>query len=213
MSGCRHLSHQEVNDIINNMTGTFTLRNRALFQLGVETGYRISELLSLSFGDVFDNDRVCDRVSICRDNMKGKRVGRGNIMMGNLSKKRLMLWKEEAEKRESKHGIDSADPIFFSRKRDDNDRLQSITAVQAWRAFKKAIKAAGIDGKVGTHSMRKTAGVRFYKESGQDLKATQIFLGHSSVNDTMRYLSDCLVDIDGISKNMHERYENMATAM
>lgn len=210
MSGCRHLSHQEVSSIINNLTGKFSLRNRALFQLGIDTGYRISELLSLSIQDVFDGDRVKDRISVARSNMKGERIGRFNIKISNISKQRLYMWYEEAQDMEHILGINPGDPVFFSRKRDDQNNLKAISSVQAWRSFKKAIKQAGIDGKVGTHSMRKTAGVRFYKESGLDLKATQIFLGHSSVNDTMRYLSDCIVDIDGICEKMHQRHEQYA---
>ena len=208
MSGCRHLSYNEVHSVLSNLTGNFSLRNRALFQLGVDTGYRISELLSLTFIEVFDSDRVRDRISVSRAQMKGSRIGRTNIMMSRLSKKRLFLWKEKA----TGYNFKELDPVFFSRKRDEDGNLQAISSVQAWRAFDKAVKEAGIDGKIGTHSMRKTAGVRFYKESGRDLKATQLFLGHSSVNDTMRYLSDCLVDIDNISQKMHERYDKMTAA-
>ena len=39
-------------------TGTFEARNRGLFLLGVSTGGRISELLSLQIGDVYQNGKL-----------------------------------------------------------------------------------------------------------------------------------------------------------
>ena len=38
--------------------GTFEVRNRGLFMLGVSTGGRISELLGLQIADVWQNDRA-----------------------------------------------------------------------------------------------------------------------------------------------------------
>lgn len=203
MSGCRYLTPKEVDRVINNFEGTFELRNKALFQLGVDTGYRISELLSLEFKDIFDGSRVKERIGVDRKNMKGKRVSRNNIKYSMLSKSRLGYWRKKALNIESIIGIEPSDPVFFSRKRNKDGNLKAISSTQAWRAFNKAVQAAGLDGKIGTHSMRKTAGVRCFLATGKDLKATQSFLGHSSVTDTMTYLSDYISDLDGITDKMH----------
>ena len=47
MKGTRPLDNNEIRLVSACFTGTFEVRNRSLFLLGVSTGGRISELLSL----------------------------------------------------------------------------------------------------------------------------------------------------------------------
>ena len=55
MKGTRPLDNNEIRLVSACFTGTFEVRNRGLFMLGVSTGGRISELLSLTIGDVYQN--------------------------------------------------------------------------------------------------------------------------------------------------------------
>ena len=55
MKGTRPLDNDEIRRVSTCFTGTFEVRNRGLFMLGVSTGGRISELLSLTIGDVYQN--------------------------------------------------------------------------------------------------------------------------------------------------------------
>ena len=55
MKGTRPLDNDEIRSVSTCFTGTFAVRNRGLFMLGVSTGGRISELLSLTIGDVYQN--------------------------------------------------------------------------------------------------------------------------------------------------------------
>ena len=52
MKGTRPLDNNEIRRVSRCFTGTFEVRNRGLFMLGVSTGGRISELLSLTIGDL-----------------------------------------------------------------------------------------------------------------------------------------------------------------
>ena len=52
MKGCRALTADEVARVSKVFRGTYTGRDRALFILGIKTGFQISELLSLQVGDV-----------------------------------------------------------------------------------------------------------------------------------------------------------------
>ena len=52
MKGTRPLDNDEIRLVSACFTGTYEVRNRALFLLGVSTGGRISELLSLTIGDL-----------------------------------------------------------------------------------------------------------------------------------------------------------------
>ena len=48
MKGTRPLDNDEIRLVSACFTGTFEVRNRGLFMLGVSTGGRISELISLT---------------------------------------------------------------------------------------------------------------------------------------------------------------------
>ena len=52
MKGTRPLDNNEIRLVSACFTGTYEVRNRGLFMLGVSTGGRISELLSLTIGDL-----------------------------------------------------------------------------------------------------------------------------------------------------------------
>ena len=58
MKGTRPLDNDEIRRVSTCFTGTFATRNRGLFMLGVSTGGRISELLSLTIGDVYQNSNL-----------------------------------------------------------------------------------------------------------------------------------------------------------
>ena len=57
MKGTRPLNNNEILLVSACFDGTFEIRNRGFFMLGVSTGGRISELLSLRVGDVYQNKK------------------------------------------------------------------------------------------------------------------------------------------------------------
>ena len=58
MKGTRPLDNDEIRSVSTCFTGTFATRKRGLFMLGVSTGGRISELLSLQIVDVYQNGKA-----------------------------------------------------------------------------------------------------------------------------------------------------------
>ena len=76
MKGCRPLTDREVLGILRVLRGRYAARDRALVLLGIKSGFRISELLSLRLGDVVQHGDVVKRVTVRRRNMKGKISGR-----------------------------------------------------------------------------------------------------------------------------------------
>ena len=76
MTGSRPLTELEIQNIIQAFTGKYELRNRALFLLGLNTGARISELLSLNVEDVWRYNRPVDIIYFQKRHTKGKLVGR-----------------------------------------------------------------------------------------------------------------------------------------
>ena len=58
MKGTRPLDNDEIRRVSACFTGNpFEVRNRSLFMIGVSTGGRISELLSLRIEDVYQNNK------------------------------------------------------------------------------------------------------------------------------------------------------------
>lgn len=57
----------------------------------------------------------------------------------------------------------------------------------AHEILKKAFTAAGLNGKLATHSLRKSFAQRLYEESA-DIYLVQELLGHKSVATTQKYL-------------------------
>ena len=76
MKGTRPLDNNEIRFVSACFTGTFEVRNRGLFMLGVSTGGRISELLSLTIGDVYQNRRAVTDLLYDRSIVKGGEVSR-----------------------------------------------------------------------------------------------------------------------------------------
>ena len=90
MKGTRPLDNQEIVLVSACFDGTFKARNRELFMLGVSTGGRISELLSLTIGDVYQNRRAVTDLLFDKSIVKGGEVSRAvpvNRMVNKLLKR------------------------------------------------------------------------------------------------------------------------------
>ena len=81
-TACRNLTEDEVAVVLTNgFEGRFQHRNRCIFTLGLLSGFRISELLSIRIGDVCSitpgaGAKFFDRLVIDRSRMKGKKESR-----------------------------------------------------------------------------------------------------------------------------------------
>jgi integrase len=51
MKGCRSQTDEELMVVSQSFGGTYAARDKALFLLGIKSGFRISELLSLTVGN------------------------------------------------------------------------------------------------------------------------------------------------------------------
>ena len=188
MKGCSPLTDAEIADILTSFGGQYAARDRALFILGTKSGFRISELLSLQIGDVIQSGKMVDRVTVRRARMKKKIEGR-TVLLHPDAKTALSEW---LEKLRVMGYMAVGDYVFQSRKGGN----QPISKVQAWRIIRGVAAAAGVNGKVGTHSMRKTFANAVYEKLDRDLVRTQRALGHRNVNSTVSYLSFREEDID-----------------
>ena len=181
MKGTRPLDNDEIRSVSTCFTGTFEVRNRGLFMLGVSTGGRISELLSLRIGDVWQNGKAVSDLLFDRSIVKGGEVSRAvpvNVDGRNTIDALLAWHSTQYPKTEPDR------PLFPSRQKSGSVQMHRQTAHDI---LKTAFTAAGLNGKLATHSLRKSFAQRIYEQSG-DIFLVQELLGHKNVSTTQRYL-------------------------
>jgi len=191
MKGTRPLTTDEIIAVSEQFDGMFERRNRSLFMLGVSVGGRISELLALKVSDVWQNRQPVSDLLFQKDVVKGKETARTIPVNadGRQAISDLIQWhKQQYGKPERLR------PLFPSRKHG-----RAISRVQAHRILEKAFQSAGLNGKLATHSMRKTYAQRMYDATG-DIFMIKEALGHKSVETTRQYLGVSYKKMQAASK-------------
>lgn len=181
MKGTRPLDNTEIRQVAECFDGTYEVRNRSLFVIGVSTGGRISELLSLHIGDVWQNNLPVTDLLFDRSIVKGGEVSRAvpvNID-GRDAIEALIGWHKDTYNTSA-----PTRPLFPSRNKNGSVAMNRQTAHEM---LKKAFERAGLNGKLATHSLRKSFAQRLYDESG-DIYLVQELLGHKNVSTTQKYL-------------------------
>lgn len=156
-------------------------RNLLLFNLGINTGLRISDLIKLRVEDV----RGKTSIIVYEGKTQKKRTVYLNMMMAEIAE--FLEHLKENEGRETGW-------LFSSRKGDGH-----ITTTQAYRILRDAGKLCGYDY-VGTHTMRKVFGFHYYQRT-KDIATLMIIFNHSSQEITKRYLG---IDEDQIRESLKE---------
>ena len=180
MKGTRPLNNDEIRKVAACFDGTYAARNRGLFVLGVSTGGRISELLSLKVADVYQNGAAVTDLLFDLNIVKGGEVSRAvpvNVD-GRTAIEALIAWHVEH------YGNIDVERALFPSRQGNRGAMNRRTA---HAVLKVAFEAAGLNGKLATHSMRKSFAQRLYEETA-DIFAVQEVLGHKSVATTQAYL-------------------------
>ena len=182
MKGTRPLDNNEIRKVYECFTGTFETRNRGLFMLGVSTGGRISELLSLTIGDVYQNRAAVSDLLFEKSIVKGGEVSRAVPINrdGREAINDLIAWHRERYNTTHK----GFRPLFPSR---NGQGTQHMSRRTAHNVLKQAFEAAGLNGHLATHSLRKSFAQRLYDRTG-DIFVVQEMLGHRNVATTQKYL-------------------------
>lgn len=187
MIGCRPLTNEEIDTI--KAAAAVPIQDRALILLGATTGFRISELLSLTWTDVLQQSRVM----VVKRNTKGRLQSRSALLHPEAKAALEALHYAVQPKSDGEY-------IFKSRKGEN----RAIGKVQAWRRLDEAFTALGLKGKLGTHCMRKYFAERVYEGTGKDLLKTQRALGHRNINSTISYLSFNTQELDATILDMRQ---------
>jgi site-specific recombinase XerD len=190
MQGSRPLTRGQVKAVLKV---TDSIREKALLTLGFATGYRISELLSLTVADIATNGIIHSHVTVKASNTKNKQ-GR-TVLLNSDAKKALSTLVSWLKAK----GLDHNAPLFVSRKHVNG--YVAISRQQAHKLLKALFAAIGEFGNVSTHTMRKTFALAIYSATNK-IELVQIALGHKSITSTVAYLSFNNVEIDNVIMGM-----------
>ena len=148
-------------------------RNLLLFIMGIHTALRISDILRLTWGDVYDfaNNRVRREFAVVE-----KKTGKSKIIAVNFKV-------AEAINRLFNHIHPEPDDFLFAHP----TRNKAISRIQAYRILRAAAEEACVDVPVSCHSLRKTFGYHLWKK-GVSLVIIMDIYNHSSYAVTKRYL-------------------------
>lgn len=159
-------------------------RERLLVELGMETGLRISELLSLTVRDVWDGQKPVAMVRLSRRHLKGGRGVRARPVRSraiplNAPAREAIAHSFAGERRQPQ------EPLFISRK---SGCTHPMTRRHASRLIRHVFLAAGLPRhKVWAgHSLRRRFVRRIYEAHGINIARAAV--GHRWINTTQIYL-------------------------
>ncbi|OCA81495.1 integrase [Bacillus sp. FJAT-27225] len=159
-------------------------RDVLLFVFGINTGIRVSDLLSLKVEDVWDGQSIKEFLYIQDDESEAPKA----FYLNNSIRNELELYFKQYPFRES-------DYLFKSKKNE-----LPITRQQAYRIINHAAKKVGVTGKIGTHTLRKTFGYHAYRK-GIAISILMAVFNHHSPKETLKYIGidsddDHLIRVD-----------------
>ena len=155
-------------DDIARMKQALRGRDLLLFNLGINTGLRISDLLALKVGDVRNRTEL---------RLREKKTGKSKVLRFNSAIVETLAQLD---------GEDD-DYLFRSRECDSQGVAKPISRQQAYNVLRGAAERAGLNVDIGTHTLRKTFGYHAYK-AGVDLATLQALFNHASQRVTLRYI-------------------------
>ena len=168
-----------VRNLIQTSTD-YPLRNRLLFDIGINNGIRTIDILALSVSDVVDD--------------KGNPKSETTIIESKTGKKRTVRFNADIQA-EVKNYLDKrvfkSEWLFPSTKQ--RDKHLSTQAI--YRMFKRISDGEPSLKGLTAHSMRRTFGYHFYKRTHDIVTLMKIF-NHSSQAITLRYIGVEKEDID-----------------
>lgn len=140
------------------------LRNLLLFVIGTNSGLRISDILALNVKDIKDKDFI---------RIIEKKTGKQKLLPIN-SKIKSILNLYLIEKKDY-------EPLFLTINNLRMDRFGARRIIQS------ACRQAGLQERIGTHTLRKTFGYHHYKKF-KDVAMLQKIFNHSNPSVTLRYI-------------------------
>jgi site-specific recombinase XerD len=158
-------------NVIKRILKESSLRDFVLFVIGINTGIRVQDLLLLKVENVWDGKKPKEFLYIL-DGKTGDTTG--HYLNGKVQ--------TALEKYLSTTTLQQTEYLFKSKKNN-----LPITRQQAYRVIKQAALEAGVQGKIGTHTLRKTFGYHAYRK-GVAISILMSIFHHHSRKETLNYI-------------------------
>lgn len=185
MAGSRPLTSREERLLLRHIR-RINARDRALISAQLFLGFRISEVLALTIGHVWDGSRIRARVALPPRFLKGGYGTTRTIPIGPELRRALERYLAQRSRPENLH---PNAPLFLSPRPRLDGTQKPICLSMAEKIIKRVLVAVCADPQgLSTHSLRKSWSVRLYEASGHDLLVVRDGLGHHSVAVTQAYL-------------------------
>jgi site-specific recombinase XerC len=154
------------------------LRDRALFDLAIDSKLRGCDVVKVKIGELVTGSSIRSRAIVVQ-----KKTGRPvQFEMLEATRSSMLAWLE------CRSG--TVDDFVFPSRIEQTDH---ISTRQYARLVDEWVTGIGLRSEdYGTHSLRRTKASIIYKQTG-NLRAVQILLGHTKIESTVRYLG---VDIE-----------------
>ena len=162
------------------------LRDRALFDLAIDSKLRGCDLVRMKISDIVSGTQIRTR-AIVMQQKTGRPVQLELLLDARTS---LLAWLE-------RRGGTVDDYVFPSRV----DYNWHLSTRQYARLVDEWVTAVGLmRNEYGTHSLRRTKASIIFGATG-NLRAVQILLGHSKIENTVRYLGIDVEDALALAEN------------
>ena len=170
---------QKISQIKNTLRGAGQIRDLLLFQLGLNTALRLSDLLSIRVSDLIDE------LGTPRDffDVKEVKTGKSNRLTITDGVKATITEYANAYPKI----VENPEHFVFFNSRQMPLGSIPIKRGQAWKMIRGWCKDAGLRGNYGGHTLRKTWGYQA-RQKAIPLEIIQHKLNHSSLAVTQRYL-------------------------
>lgn len=155
------------------------LRDRAMLSLMYAAGLRVSELISLTLGDV---DRARGIVSALGKGKKRRLVPLGEVALDHLAAY-LEARGAESSAKAARLGASS---VKVSQLLFPSPRGGKLTRQAFWKIVGRTARGAGLRGHVHPHQLRHSFATHLLS-GGADLRSVQTLLGHANVATTEIY--------------------------
>lgn len=185
------------------LIGQKRYRDNMLFIVGINFGLRVSDLISLRFSHLINDDCTFrDRFSILEKKTKNTRKVRRNryITINTAVVEAVTLYLENTP------GVRLSDYMFRSESNNGSSINKPIHRASVDTMLKGIAKDLGLGNRMSTHSLRKTFAYHQMVMSGNDprkLLLLQKIFGHSTAAQTLDYIGITSEEIDEAYRMMN----------
>lgn len=156
-------------------------RDYLLFVIGINSPYRISDLIRVQYHHVIDEKKKVQNHLIL---IEQKTKKENKVALSKGVQKAIVSYVET-------HYRGNPEEYLFKSRKGVN---RAIGRVQAWEILSDAAKEIGLEN-IGTHSLRKTFGYHQIKR-GTNITLLMKMFNHSSESVTLRYIGITQDDMD-----------------